>query len=107
MLKIYLQNGATAFDASKAKALWSKEFTNAKYSDQRSCATCHTTDLTKPGFHAVSRKEIDPLAVSAGKGRFQDAEKIETWFRRNCKWTWGRECTPQEKGDFLSFFNQL
>ena len=32
---------------------------------------------------------------------YTDPEHIEKWFTRNCKWTLGRECTPQEKGDFL------
>lgn len=38
--------------------------------------------------------------------RLVDAKKIEKWFLRNCKWTFGRECTAQEKGDFLTFINR-
>jgi len=33
-----------------------------------------------------------------------DAAKTEKWFLRNCKWTMGRTCTAQEKGDFLAYF---
>ena len=46
-------------------------------------------------------KAIEPLAPSANPKRLTDPEHIEKWFLRNCKWTLGRECTPQEKGDFL------
>ena len=30
-------------------------------------------------------------------------KKIEKWFKRNCKEAWGRECTAQEKADFLTY----
>ncbi|MFK5970948.1 MAG: DUF1924 domain-containing protein [Candidatus Marithrix sp.] len=29
--------------------------------------------------------------------------QIRKWFKRNCKWTLGRECNAQEKGDILKF----
>jgi len=48
-------------------------------------------------------KTIEPIAVSANPERFTDVSKTEKWFRRNCKWTLGRECTPQEKGDLLTW----
>ena len=48
-------------------------------------------------------KVIDPMAPSVNPKRFTDAKEIEKWFKRNCTWTVGRECTPQEKGDFLSY----
>jgi len=25
------------------------------------------------------------------------------WFKRNCNDAWGRDCTAQEKADFLAF----
>jgi hypothetical protein len=45
------------------------------------------------------------LAPSAQSDRFSDPEKVEKWFKRNC--TWGRECTAQEKGDFLAYLSWL
>ncbi|MEA3244387.1 MAG: DUF1924 domain-containing protein, partial [Pseudomonadota bacterium] len=35
-----------------------------------------------------------------------DGKKIEKWFKRNCKWTLGRECTAQEKADFLAYIDK-
>jgi hypothetical protein len=51
-------------------------------------------------------KRIEPMAVSVNPQRLGDMAKIEKWFRRNCKWTLGRACTAQEKGDLLSFLRQ-
>jgi hypothetical protein len=38
--------------------------------------------------------------------RLTDVASIEKWFLRNCRGTWGRECSAQEKGDLLLFINQ-
>jgi len=46
---------------------------------------------------------IDPMALSVNPERYTDPDKIEKWFLRNCKWTLGRECTAQEKGDVLTY----
>jgi hypothetical protein len=35
--------------------------------------------------------------------RLTERRQIEKWLGRNCKWTLGRDCAPQEKGDLLSF----
>ncbi|MBV5273127.1 MAG: DUF1924 domain-containing protein, partial [Lamprocystis purpurea] len=75
--------------------------------EQRSCVTCHGTDLTKPGKHATTGKPIEPLAVSANSERLTDPAKVEKWFGRNCRWTLGRDCTPQEKGDFVRYIQSL
>lgn len=71
--------------------------------EQRRCTSCHGADLSRPGKHRGTGKLIEPMAISANPSRYQDPEKVEKWFKRNCKWTWGRECTAEEKVDFLSF----
>lgn len=101
ILKQYEKQGASAFNASAAQSMWTREFVDAKTSEKRRCSTCHTEDLRRPGKQAVTGKVIEPLAPSANPKRLTDPEHIEKWFLRNCKWTIGRECTPQEKGDFL------
>jgi hypothetical protein len=99
----YLSQGAGKFDAAAGAALWQQEFTDAKSAQKRSCALCHTVRLGDPGKHAKTGKPIEPMAPSVNPQRLTDQAKIEKWFKRNCKWTLGRECTPQEKGDLLSF----
>ncbi len=101
LLKQYEAQGASRFNAATAQAMWTRTFTDAKTGEARRCATCHSEDLTRTGKHFVTGKLIEPLAPSANPKRLTDAEHVEKWFARNCKWTLGRECTPQEKGDFL------
>ena len=101
LLRSYEQTGATDFAAANGEAMWTRAFTDAKSGEKRRCSQCHHEDLRRPGKHAVTGKVIEPLAPSANPKRLTDPEHVEKWFSRNCKWTLGRECTPQEKGDFL------
>jgi hypothetical protein len=70
---------------------------------KRACSDCHGADLTGPGEHVRTGKRIEPMAISVNPQRLTEAREIRKWFLRNCKWAWGRECNPQEKGDFLAF----
>lgn len=103
VLKRYQAEGAGTFSAANGEKMWTQQFAASEEPMQRSCTSCHGTDLTKPGSHKRTGKVIEPLAPSVNGERFTDEAKIEKWFLRNCKWTLGRECTPQEKGDFLSY----
>lgn len=103
----YLAKGATNFSAAAGEILWNKEFIDAKSGEKRSCTTCHTTDLTQAGKHARTSKPIKPMAPSVIPTRFSEVKKIKKWFVRNCKWTLGRECSTQEKGDVLAFIKSV
>jgi len=103
LLAKYKASGAKGFDAGRGGEMWGKESKEGKSSQPRSCVTCHTKDLKQAGKHAETGETIKPLAPSANPERLTDAKFIEKWFNRNCKWTYGRECTSQEKGDFLMF----
>ena len=72
-----------------------------------SCATCHGATPTASGRHARTGKTIAPLAPTVNPERFTDAATTEKWFRRNCNDVLGRECTPQEKGDVLTWLLAL
>lgn len=69
---------------------------------EMSCATCHTSDPRNIG-RTRANKDIEPLAPSANGKRFTDPAKVEKWFRRNCDDVLGRQCTPVEKGDFITY----
>jgi hypothetical protein len=103
----YRALGAGEFDAAAGKALWDKSYPDARSGEVRRCAACHTTDLRQPGKHAQTGKVIEPMAPSVNPQRFTDIKFMEKWFLRNCKWTLGRECTPQEKGNVLMFLRTL
>ena len=101
LLATYEAAGAGPFSATAGERAWTDEHRPPGANGQRNCATCHGTDLRKPGRHATTGKVIEPLAVSANPARLSDPKKTERWLTRNCRWTLGRECTPQEKGDFV------
>ena len=102
-LNQYRQQGAQNPQAENGKKLWTRSFNSNKPPQQRSCASCHTRSLSNVGKHAKTKKPIEPLAPSVNRERLTNMKKIEKWFKRNCKWTIGRECSPQEKADFLSY----
>jgi hypothetical protein len=68
-----------------------------------SCTACHTDDPTKPGRNAKTGRGIDPVAVSANPKRFTDRAEVEKQFGRDCRSVMGRDCTPGEKGDYITF----
>jgi hypothetical protein len=98
----YKSEGAASFDAERGKEAWNKK-TSGEDGDNMSCTACHGDDLTRKGKHHKTGKVIEPLAPSANPERFTEVKKIEKWFKRNCNDVRGRECTAQEKGDFLKF----
>ncbi|MFO1413659.1 MAG: DUF1924 domain-containing protein [Burkholderiales bacterium] len=82
------------------------QFFRSTHGNDWSCASCHTADPAKPGRHARTGVDLQPLAPAAKADRFTDLAKVEKWFRRNCNDVVGRECTVQEKGDVLAFLMQ-
>jgi hypothetical protein len=102
LLKRYTEEGASNFSAEAGEKFFDTPVTDAKTGEPRKCTLCHTTDLKRVGKHATTGKAIEPLAPSANPKRLTDVKDIEKWLGRNCKWTIGRECTPQEKGNVLT-----
>ncbi|HED16651.1 MAG TPA: DUF1924 domain-containing protein [Gammaproteobacteria bacterium] len=105
MLDVYIQQGAVQPDAQAGKAIWLKTFI-ASDGSIRSCTTCHGNDLKQSGKHVKTKKLIKPMAPSVNPDRLSKTRNIRKWFRRNCKWTIGRECTVVEKASLLAFINQ-
>lgn len=87
----------------RGQKLWSQVHAAPSGGKSRSCGNCHTDNLSRTGKHVKTGKKIDPLAPSANRERLTDSKKIDKWFKRNCKWTIGRECTAQEKSDLIVF----
>lgn len=103
MLDGFRAEGAAEFSAQRGKQMWTQGFTQHTTGKQVSCATCHTSDPKQAGSHIRTSKRIEPMAASVNAERFTEVAKVNKWFLRNCKWTLGRECTAQEKGDFLTY----
>ncbi len=100
MLSDYQNSGASQFSAKAGEILWNKVH------KERSCASCHSNSVKSEGRHQTTGKKIQPMAPSINSKRLTDRKKIEKWLYRNCKWTWGRECNDQEKGDILLWLSQ-
>jgi len=94
--------GIKAFSAEEGAKLFNLKRTHTAKKEERSCTTCHTEDPAQQGKTPVG-KAIEPLAPSVNKERFTDPKKVEKWFKRNCEWVLERECTPREKGGFITF----
>jgi hypothetical protein len=101
LLKDFSAQGAGNFSAQAGERFWDHPVTDPKSGEVRRCSLCHSTDLRRSGKHATTGKVIEPMAPSVNAKRLSNRADIEKWLLRNCKWTLGRECTPQEKGDAL------
>jgi mono/diheme cytochrome c family protein len=99
------QYAATAksadFSATRGHELHTTAFTGGK-TQTPSCTSCHGNDVRGAG-QTLSGKPIEAMALSVTPTRYTDAAKVEKWFKRNCIEVLGRECTAQEKGDWLSY----
>lgn len=89
------------FTAERGRALFFANHPGGK-AETPSCTSCHGRTPKERGVTRAG-KPIEPLAPSVTPERFSDPEKVEKWFRRNCKSVLGRVCTTREKGDFLTF----
>lgn len=66
------------------------------------CTTCHTGNPKAVGT-TRAHKPVEPLAPVANRERLTDPAKVEKWFKRNGRDVLARECTAQEKADFVAF----
>ena len=92
------------FSATRGETLFRETYGGGK-PDTPSCTTCHSTSPEQIG-RTRAGKVVDPMALSRTPQRYADFKKTEKWFRRNCKSVLGRECTPIEKGDFITFMTK-
>lgn len=99
----YKEQGVRNISEQAGESLWNKAFTDMKTGQSKSCTTCHGIDLKKMGKHVRTDKPIEPIAPSINEKSLTDVKKIKKWFKRNCKWTLGRECSTQEQADILTY----
>jgi hypothetical protein len=88
------------FSAAEGRRIYVTEHTPE--GEKVSCATCHTADPRGRG-RTPAGKVVEPLAPAANPDRLTNRGDVEKWFKRNCKQVLGRECTPEEKGHFVTY----
>jgi len=100
ILAAYQQQAGSA-SASRGEKFFFAKVPQAN-GETAGCTSCHT-DNPKSVGKTRAHKSIEPLAPIANRERFTDPAKVEKWFKRNCKDLLERECTVQEKADFVAF----
>ncbi|MDX2503233.1 MAG: DUF1924 domain-containing protein [Gammaproteobacteria bacterium] len=106
LLQDYATQGAISADEKQGEQLCQKTFEYNGEFAERSCNSCHSNDLTAAGKHVKTSKVIKPMSPSSNAERFTDSKKVEKWFKRNCIWTMGRECSTQEKANLTIYINK-
>ena len=110
MVQSYVAEAGATKSGFNASAERGKTFFHQRFANNDKmpgCTSCHTDTPTGQGRHAITGKQIRPLAVSANAERFTDPAKVEKWFGRNCKEVVGRACTPAEKADFVAYMSEV
>ncbi|WP_084004910.1 DUF1924 domain-containing protein [Magnetovibrio blakemorei] len=97
----FMAQGAGPADLANGKHMYDTTFATGK-PDTPKCTTCHGA-TPQEGGQTRTGKAIEPMAVSKTPARFTDQAKVDKWFLRNCSGVIGRECTAQEKVDFISY----
>jgi len=102
-----LQASYSALSGNPASADRGQQLFTSRHGREWSCSSCHGAVPTQTGKHASTGKAIAPLAPAFNPERLVDAAKTEKWFRRNCNDVIGRECSPAEKADVISWLRTL
>ena len=102
LLADYTRSSATKAEPERGRLF----FTN-RHGQDWACASCHGATPADTGKHAVTGKQIRPLAPAFNPERFTNPAKVEKWFRRNCNDVVGRECSAAEKADVIAWLLTL
>lgn len=94
------------FSAADGEELFRSERMHSKKGEERGCTTCHTKNPADSGKTPVG-KVIEPISPAVNSERFTEVKHVNKWFKRNCKWVLERECTPAEKGNYITFMLSL
>lgn len=92
---------STGLSGDDGKAFFNRELTIK--GKPVACASCHTANPADTGKHVVTGKPIRPLAPAANEKRFASIDKVEKNFTKHCNDIIGRDCTAQEKGNFIAY----
>lgn len=92
---------STGLSVADGKAFFNKEIIIK--GKPVACASCHTANPAAEGKHIVTGKPIRPLSPVVNAKRFSDLEKVEKNFTDHCNDIISRDCTAQEKGNFIAY----
>lgn len=89
------------FQPSIGRAFFTKKISVG--TKQVSCSSCHTDNPANEGKNTKTGKKIAPLSPVVNPKRFTNLDKIEKNFTQHCNDILGKDCTAQEKGDYIAY----
>ena len=94
-------NPSYVLNAEAGRAFYTKKHdVNGK---QMACTDCHTDNPAAKGKHAKTGKQIASLSPVVNPKRFSNLKKTEELFDEHCIDVLSRNCTSQEKGDYITY----
>ena len=99
------ENPNAILSAEAGRALYVKR--RSFQSKDVSCSSCHGDNPANEGKHVETGKQIKPLAISANPNRFTNAKKVEKNFLIHCIDLYKKDCSAQDKGDFLAYLMSI
>jgi len=95
-------NPKSTLSAEAGRAFYTKKVVD-RFGKDVSCSACHTDNPASEGKHKETGKSIKPLAPSANPDRFADVNKTERNFSKHCKDLYQKDCSAQDKGDYVTY----
>jgi len=94
-------NPSYVLNAEAGRAFFIKKHTvNGK---QVACTDCHGDNPAAIGKHSETKKKIASLSPAVNPKRFSNLKKTEETFDKHCNDILERNCTSQEKGDYIVY----
>lgn len=100
--KQYALFAKSTLSADEGKAFYTKKLVMID-GKELACATCHTDDPRNKGKHSETGKPIQPMAPSANPKRFSEINESAKGFTKHCKQVYGKDCSAQDKGNFITY----
>lgn len=94
-------NPESTLSAEAGRAFYTKKVDVA--GKDLSCSACHTDNPANTGKHNETGKAIKPMAPSVNPKRFSNIQKSAAGFTKHCKDLYGKDCSAQDKGDFITY----
>lgn len=95
-------NAKSVLSAAAGRAFYTKKVVD-RFGRDASCSSCHTDNPAREGKHTETEKPIKPLAPAVNPERFSDISKSERNFSKHCKDLYQKDCSAQEKGDYVAY----
>lgn len=94
-------NPTYVLNAEAGRAFYVKKHTVK--GKQVACTDCHTDNPAAVGKHSETKKKIASLSPVVNPKRFSNLKKTEEAFDQHCVDVLERNCTSQEKGDYIVY----